>query len=81
MECRWNHDRGMLQLLGEKRVPLPLCSPQIPRVLAWDRTCASAVRGRRLTVKAINLLVSEEPEEGSMSLRNVGSNTGLHDVT
>jgi len=81
MECRWNHDRGMSQLLGGKRVPLPLCQPQIPRGLAWDRTCASVVRGRRLTVRAITFLVSVEPEEGSMPLRNVGSYTGLHGVT
>lgn len=32
------------RLLGEKRVPMPLCSPQIPRGLPWDRT---AVRGGR----------------------------------
>jgi hypothetical protein len=38
--------------LGEKPVPVPLCPPQIPHGLTWERTRASAVRGRRLTTWA-----------------------------
>jgi hypothetical protein len=32
---------------------VPLCSPQIPHELTWDRTWASAVGDRRLTAWAI----------------------------
>jgi hypothetical protein len=37
------------EVLGDKPVWLPLCPPQAPYTLAWDRTQASAVGGRRLT--------------------------------
>jgi hypothetical protein len=37
------------ELLGEKCVPVLLCSPQIPRELAWDRNRTSAKRRRHLT--------------------------------
>ena len=46
---KWNW-QGKTEVLGEKPVPVPLCSPQIPRGLTRDRTRASAVRGRRLNV-------------------------------
>jgi hypothetical protein len=45
-------------LTGENRstrgkpVPVPLCPPQIPHALAWDRALASVVRGRRLFTRA-----------------------------
>jgi hypothetical protein len=32
-----------------KRAPVPLCSPQIPYDLTWERTRAAAVGSRRLT--------------------------------
>jgi hypothetical protein len=32
-----------------KPAPVPLCLPQIPHALTWDRTRAAEVAGRRLT--------------------------------
>jgi hypothetical protein len=50
MEHRWNEiDREKPKNSGEKPVPVPLCSPQIPYGLTRDRTRASAVGDRRLT--------------------------------
>jgi hypothetical protein len=46
MEWNW---QGKNEVLGEKPVPLLLCSPQIPHGLTQDRTRACAMRGRRLT--------------------------------
>ena len=47
MEYWWNDtDRG-------KTVPMPLCSPPVPRRLAWDRTQASALRYCWLTACAM----------------------------
>ena len=43
---------------GKKPVPVPLCPPQIPHGLIWDRTRVSAVRGRRTTVWAMARPVS-----------------------
>jgi len=40
--------RENYEVPGEKPVPLPLCLPQIPYIVAWDRTRSSAVKGRRL---------------------------------
>ena len=40
---------GKTEVLGEKLVPVPLCPPQIPHGLTWNRTRASAVRGLRQT--------------------------------
>jgi hypothetical protein len=48
----WNW-QGKTEVLGEKPVPVPLCPPQIPHKLTWDRTRASAVRGQRLTAWAM----------------------------
>ena len=48
----WNW-QGKTEVLGEKPVPVPLCPPQIPHGLTRDRTRASAVTGRRLTVWAM----------------------------
>jgi hypothetical protein len=49
MEHRWNEtDRGKPKL-----VPVPLCPPQIPHGLTRGRTLASAVRGQRLTTRAM----------------------------
>jgi hypothetical protein len=45
---------GENRQLGEKPVPVPLCPPQVSHGLTWDRTQASAVRGRRLM--ALHLL-------------------------
>jgi hypothetical protein len=44
---------GKTEELGEKPVPMPLCSPQIPHGLTRVRTRASAVRGRRLATWAM----------------------------
>jgi hypothetical protein len=41
--------RRKTEEFGEKRVPVPLCLPQIPHGLARARTRASVVRGQRLT--------------------------------
>jgi len=40
---------------GTRKEPTPfsLSPPQMPRGLTWDRTRASAVRGRRLTARAV----------------------------
>jgi hypothetical protein len=35
---------------GRKPAPVPLCPPQIPHDLTWDRTRAAAVGNQRLTV-------------------------------
>jgi hypothetical protein len=55
--CAWSIGgkimTGENNLLGGKRVLVPLCSPQISHGLTWDRTLASAVRGRRLTAWSI----------------------------
>jgi hypothetical protein len=40
--------RGKRNTQG-KPAPVPLCSPQIPHDLTWDRTWAAAVGSRRLT--------------------------------
>jgi hypothetical protein len=40
--------QGKTEEHGEKLVPVPLCTPQIPHGLTRARTRASAVRGRRL---------------------------------
>jgi hypothetical protein len=57
MEHRWIEiDREKPKYSGKKPVPVPLCSPQIPHRLRWDRTRASAVRGRRLTSWPAHLL-------------------------
>jgi hypothetical protein len=39
--------------VGEKRVPVPVCSPQIVRGLSWTRTRASAV-GVKFTIRVTN---------------------------
>jgi hypothetical protein len=44
---------GKIEELGEKPVPVPLCSTQISHGLTRERTLASAVRGRRLAVWAM----------------------------
>jgi hypothetical protein len=43
---------GIIEELGEKPVPIPLCPPQIPHGLTWTRTRVSALRGGRLTAWA-----------------------------
>jgi hypothetical protein len=48
----WNW-QGKTEVLGERPVPVPLCPPQMPHGLTWDRTRASAVGGRRLTARAM----------------------------
>jgi hypothetical protein len=41
MEDWWNIiNKGKTEILGEKPVPLPLCLPQIPHGLTWERICA-----------------------------------------
>jgi hypothetical protein len=40
---------GETEILGEKLVTVPLCPPQMSHGLAWDRTRASAVKGKQLT--------------------------------
>jgi hypothetical protein len=41
-------DRGN-RSTRRKPAPVPLCPPQIPHDLTWDRTRAAAVRSQRLT--------------------------------
>jgi hypothetical protein len=50
VEWKW---QAKTEVFGEKPVPVPLCSPQIPHGLTRDLTRASAVRGRRLTAWAM----------------------------
>ena len=38
--------QGKTEVFGETPVSVPLCTPQIPHGLAWDRVWAFAVRGR-----------------------------------
>jgi hypothetical protein len=40
-------------LAGETEVPVPLCPPQIPHDLTWDRTRAASVGSQRLTAWAM----------------------------
>jgi hypothetical protein len=59
--CRWRWIRvtGGILLTGENRSTqrkpclLPLWAPQIPHGLIWDRTRASALKGRLLTVRTV----------------------------
>jgi hypothetical protein len=44
---RWNRSTR------RKSAPVPLCPPQIPHDLAWDRTRAAAVGSQRLTAWAM----------------------------
>jgi len=46
-----NHcpDTWSSTVVEEKSVPMPLCPPQIPQRLAWDRTRFHGVTGRKLT--------------------------------
>jgi hypothetical protein len=37
----------------KKPAPVPLCPPQIPHNLTWDRTRAAAVGSQRLTARAM----------------------------
>ena len=37
------------EILGEKPAPVSLCPPQISCELTWDRTRASAGKGRQIT--------------------------------
>lgn len=37
----------------QKPVAVPLCTPQIPHTLSWERRKASVLRGRRLTTWAM----------------------------
>ena len=55
---------GYTEVLGEKRVPVTLCPPQISSRLTWDRTQASAVIDQRLTAWAMArvLKVGKWPE-------------------
>jgi hypothetical protein len=50
----WNW-QGKTEVLVEKPVPMPLCSPQNPHGLSRDRIRASAVGGRRPTAWAMAL--------------------------
>jgi hypothetical protein len=40
--------------------PVPLCPPQIPHDLTWDRTRAAAVGSQRLTARALSSLTKRE---------------------
>lgn len=42
-----------IERLGEKPLPVPICSPKYPRGLARDRTLISAVWVRRITTEAM----------------------------
>jgi hypothetical protein len=53
----WNW-QWKTEVLGEKRVPVPLCPPQIPHGLSRDRIRASAVRGQRLTASIYMMAIS-----------------------
>ena len=46
---------GDTEVLREKPVTVPLCPPQMSHGLAWDRTRASAVKGKQLTACAMAL--------------------------
>jgi hypothetical protein len=48
----WNW-QGKIEALGEKPVPVPLFPPQITHGPTRNRTRASALRGRRLTARAM----------------------------
>jgi hypothetical protein len=40
--------QGKTEGIGEKPLPVPLCPPQIPHGLPWERTGTSAARSQRL---------------------------------
>jgi hypothetical protein len=64
-----------------KPAPVPLCPPQIPHDLTWDRTRAAAVGCRRLTVWAITRPTLHLLSSRIISLYCCGEYTLLHCVT
>jgi hypothetical protein len=53
-----------------KPAPVPLCPPQIPRDLTWDRTRAAAMGSQRLTAGAMTRPRWEDNIK--MELREIG---------
>jgi hypothetical protein len=45
--------QGKTEGFGENPVPVPLCLPQIPHLLSWERTRTSAMRSRQLTTRSV----------------------------
>jgi hypothetical protein len=56
-------DRGKTEVLGEKHVPVPLCSSQISHAMISDRTQASAVTGKRLNARVMAKLTKDYKSE------------------
>jgi hypothetical protein len=50
---RWNENWQGKPKYSEKTCTVPLCPPQIPHDLTWDRTRVAAVGSRRLTAWAM----------------------------
>jgi hypothetical protein len=53
---------GETDVTGDTPVLVPLCPPQIPEGMVWNRTRASAGTGRRLTLCIVKRWVYEQLE-------------------
>jgi hypothetical protein len=53
---------GETEVLGDKPVLVPLCPPQIPKGMVWNRTRAFAGTGRQLTLFIVKRWVYKELE-------------------
>jgi len=53
---------GETEVLGDTTVLVPLCPPQIPTGMVWNRTRASAGTGRRLTLFIVKRRVYKQVE-------------------
>ena len=55
MKCEYKtmveYRQRKTDVLGMKPLTVPICLPQIPHGVGWDRARASAVRARRLTFR------------------------------
>ena len=61
--------QGKIEVLGEKPVPVLVCTPQIPNVHAWDRTRVFTKRVQRLlasvTPRSLTITLALRPHESN----------------
>jgi len=61
-----------IEVLREKPVPVPLCSPQIPHKLAWYWPWASEIKDRRITAWTAHSFLTSVPDRGEWSAPSPG---------